>query len=249
MTNKNNLFEKYKQGEDLALNELLDTEREGFYDYLIRMTGQISRALETTEDIFRSLLDAPLTASNYSEFRCEFFRTGRNFNADLWKSDTSTLKNPALSGIDGTERERFELIDQSINNLPSALKECIVLHIMCAFSVEETASIMGNSVDETNSNLVEALQNINENCSESSKTSEEDIRTLTKHLPPLTSMNATIDLGQVVKGMKNQSIGGKVKKFIILSLLAAGILIYLYPSEFRILLDQLLGTLENEQLK
>ena len=40
MTDKIELFERYRNGESLALNELLDGDRDNFYDYIMRMTGR-----------------------------------------------------------------------------------------------------------------------------------------------------------------------------------------------------------------
>jgi hypothetical protein len=49
------LFKKFKGGDDRALIDLLENERPQLYDYLMRMTGQISRSFESVSEVFQSV--------------------------------------------------------------------------------------------------------------------------------------------------------------------------------------------------
>ena len=113
---------------------------------------------------------------------------------------------------------------------------------MCEFTIDEAGQILG--LDTKNAGVLfnKAYKEIQSKSG--SDTLEEDLKKLVKHIPPAASINATIDLGHMVKGMKNQSIGSKIKRFVLLFLIASGILIYFYPTEFGLILDQLIGPVE-----
>jgi len=226
MSSKTLLFVKYKQGDDLALNRLLDIERVTFYNYLIRMTGEISRSYDSMEEIITTLINSENNAATLNEFRIELYRTGRKFNADIWNINTNKLRNPL--NVENKDSSSDYMLDETIQELPKGQREAIILNILCKFPLDNTAEIMGVGIEEIENLLVAGLQTIDAKCSKINNP-ETRIENLPKHEPPMHSINATVDLGLLVKGMKTPTFGNLFAKVILILVCIAAVILFLYP--------------------
>ena len=106
MDAKNKLFKRFKAGDGTSLLDLLESEREGLYDYLLRMTGQVSRSSDTVDEVYQSLTETDETLNAIEscvDLRICLYKTARKFNADIWNADTAKLVNSLLEGPGATE--------------------------------------------------------------------------------------------------------------------------------------------------
>ena len=49
---KDKLFRLVLKGEQAALMDILEGERHELFDYLMRMTGQVTRSIESVDEVF-----------------------------------------------------------------------------------------------------------------------------------------------------------------------------------------------------
>ena len=90
---KHQLFQQFLETNDTQfIIDILDQERRSVFDYLIRMTGNYSRALDSTNETIDSIFYNIKTYSNYDLMKTAIYKTARNFNSDLWNANTDILE-------------------------------------------------------------------------------------------------------------------------------------------------------------
>lgn len=239
---KEKLYKKFKSGDLSALRDLLESERDGLYDYLLRMTGQVSRSMETTDEVFLSLNEDTLDVTdNYTELKILLYTTARKFNADIWNAETSRLKNLALEGPpgpdDGTrkamrERAILSVVDRQLRTLGGRERDLLLLHGFAYFDENEISEITSLSTTEVQSLLTSGMKHlVNENLAFEAVTATLGLVPL--HPLPPRSSQATIDLSMVMQGIKTKPEGlWSPFKLIVLLLIAAAIGLWLLNPEF-----------------
>lgn len=238
MSEKSKLFARYKSGRTEALSALLDQERECFFDYLMRMTGQISRSADSIDEIYQALLEADGTpVEEWPEFRALFYQTGRKFNADIWNANTERLENSALDDLKGQAKQEATALDLALRRLPGAEREVIVLNVICDFSVDHTARVMGQTSESVDNLILKALSRIDADCSGVVQQPEIKLKNLDRHPTPVRSMMATVDLGETVGGMRGQSLASPIRMLVLAALVGLGIWIFTHPGWLESLLN------------
>ncbi len=90
-------FKRIKNGDSAALYDILEGERGKLYDYMMRMTGQVSRSGDTIDEVYQSLGGEALELiDSLTELRVCLYTTARKFSGDIWNADTAKLVNPLL---------------------------------------------------------------------------------------------------------------------------------------------------------
>lgn len=230
---KEKLYRKFKSGDMHAFADLLEGEREGLYDYLLRLTGQVSRSMDTIDEVYQSLNEDTLdTIDSYVELKICLYTTARKFNADIWNAETSRLMNPTLEGPPGAEfgspaalkeRQVLALADRQLRGMPGREREVVVLSALVAYDVPEISEIMGISEHEVETLLVSGLRRV---------TSEGGAKSLAKlplHTAPPRSSQATVNLSMVMQGIKTRPAGlwslGRIALLGIFALVAIGVVV------------------------
>jgi DNA-directed RNA polymerase specialized sigma24 family protein len=242
---KEKLYRKFRGGDGGALVELLEGEREALYDYLLRLTGQMSRSYETIDEVFVALSDETVgTLDTYAELRTCLFVTARRFNADIWNADTARLREAELGESVGDEdelRRALQIVDRALRTLPGVEREAALLVGRLGFSRPEAAEIM--SLSDTEVELREATGYQHIDAALLADTSPGDtppdgftaaqlIARLPRHTLPPRSSQRTIDLSMVMQGIKTRpdGLGSPLRIALILFVgVAAGLLLFFRP--------------------
>ncbi len=194
-------FRRLKLGKGLSLYDLLEVERQDLYDYLLRMTGQISRSDETVDEVFQAFTEDMLESiQSYNELKISLFVTARKFNADIWSADTAKLINLALEPLDDkkVELQRFIETDVRVRSLPAKDREVLILGVRQKFAREDIKEITGFSLTEIDGALERAQAIVSD---------VELVRTMPSHPLPVRSRQETQNLSIVMRGIKTKPVG------------------------------------------
>jgi RNA polymerase sigma factor (sigma-70 family) len=161
-------MERLANGEDLALNELMERWRNRLVGYLFRFTGNEAAALDLAEETFVQLY---LTRSKYQSsraFPAWLFGIATNLarNHLRWHHRHPTLpieEAPDIaSGEDPAEnvrgRERAAAVRTAIDSLPSDLREALLLSEYEGLAHAEIAAITGGSTKAVERRLSRARE-------------------------------------------------------------------------------------------
>lgn len=238
---KEKLFKRARAGDSVALSDLLEGERGGLYDYLMRMTGQMTRSHDSVSEVFQSINEDVLAnVGNYYELRLLLYSTARKFNADIWNAETSQLTNAALessseSGGEGpvetasSERAVLRGVDRTLRAQPPREREVVLLWARAKFDYGEISEIMTISESEAERSNANALSRINAACS----SANQDVETLLMHLPehpmPTLSDHHTTNLSMVMQGLRAQPAGlWSPTRLIVLVLALAAVVVTIF---------------------
>jgi DNA-directed RNA polymerase specialized sigma24 family protein len=210
------LFKRFRSGDGAALIDLLERERPLLYDYLMRMTGQVSRSFDSVDEVYQSYLegDAKTTIDDLEELRICLYQTGRKFNADIWNADTARLRNTAIeAGTDGgdgaadDDSAAFQALDLSLRSLRGAEREIVLLRSRCDFEFAAAGEIMGLGEDAAESLFYKGMQRIDADCSGVVERPEQMLTKLPSHPPPEHSAQATMNLSVMMHDIKAKPVG------------------------------------------
>lgn len=246
---KTGLWSSALRGEAGAMDRLLSLEDPRFYDYLIRMTGSVSRADDTLnhvrgEGFSAEIKELGLRAS-MEQFRTHLYMTGRSYCADIWDADTKDLINPALGEVPQSihdEPAKSEHLKEGVNpdhlHLDRALRalapwerETIVLKLRCGFTEEVIDRIMGMATGSAATNYHSAYAYL-----KSAMPRGSDIESLleslpTHPLPDLTSHN-TQDLHILMHDLKeSRTRSFKFGRLFFFLLVIGGAIAYYYRKQ------------------
>jgi len=207
------------------LPELLDTERHPLYDYLMRMTGQVSRSADTVDEVYLTLTEEVLeTIDSAAELRVVMYTTARKFNADIWNADTSKLANLAL--------ETPSNLDRVLRSLPGREREVTILRSRARFTSAAVAEIMGIQASEADSLYTKALSTLQQEGGPLEGEVASALQKMASHPVPERSSQRTMNLSMVMQGIKTKPVGLRSPAriaFVVLVIVAA-VLWYLKPS-------------------
>jgi DNA-directed RNA polymerase specialized sigma24 family protein len=240
---KEKLYKRYKGGASDALFELLEGERTELYDFLMRMTGEVTRSMETIDEVYAALSEETLAPiDSAAELRVCLYTTARKFNADIWNANTARLVNAALEpppdhapkSDDRAQRERaaFNLLDKALRSLPGPEREAVCLKTRAGFSAAEIGEIMSLEAAEANNRLGTGLKRIDADCAAGGANASLALDRLPPHPAPLRSSQRTMNLSVVMQGIKARPVGlWSPLRIILLLLLAAALVAYFVAPE------------------
>jgi DNA-directed RNA polymerase specialized sigma24 family protein len=241
---QNKLFKRFKGGDSAALIDFLENERPKIYDYLMRMTGQISRSFESVSEVFQSIADgeAKGDVDGAEELRCMLYVTARKFNADIWNAETSRLINPAIeTGEEGSaarETVAFQALDKSLRNLKGVEREIVLLRSRCDFEFEGIAEIMTMDEADVENQFYRGMQRIDADCSGVVEQPEKMLTRMPSHPPPEHSNQATMNLSVMMHDIKTRPVRlwSPLRVFLMLIIIASATVYFVFPGKVRELL-------------
>jgi DNA-directed RNA polymerase specialized sigma24 family protein len=235
------LYKKFRNGDVASLADLLEGERHGLYDYLMRMTGQISRSIDTIDEVFQSLTEETLeTIDEYAELKVLLYTTARKFNADIWNAETSKLANAAfedpakgqeLDEKSLRERQGQALLDKAFRSLPGMEREALLLSARGQFDHGEIAEIMGIAEHQVEDKLAVAMAKVEGEYAATGGQAESALLRLPSHPIPPRSSQATVNLSMVMQGIKTKPVGlWSPVRIAFLVLVGVGVILWFaYP--------------------
>jgi RNA polymerase sigma factor (sigma-70 family) len=242
---KEKLFRKFRGGDLRALSDLVDIERPELYEYLMRMTGEVSRSADTIDEVVQSVSDEALHELNTPlELRMLLYATARRLSADIWNADTSRLKNAALEqAADGDaaseqplrERQAYLALDKALRNLGGREREVVTLRSRCNFEFYEIGDLLGLSADAAEQVFLSGMQRVDAECSGAVVGPESALQRMPAHPLPERTSQATMNLSMVMEGIKTKPVGlrspARLLAFAAVLVFAAAY--YLYPEFFK----------------
>lgn len=206
---KSELFQKVLNEDADSVVDLLELERPLVYDYLLRMTGQVSRSEESIEELYRVISPQAQQYETWPEFKFLIYSTARSFNSDIWNAETNFLVNSALDRID-KDQDKFKIVDDFVKQLPGAKREILIGVFLYGFTVEQLSKLVRRplqKVSEEGNDLLGQLAN-------ALRVKPDDVSTFFQTLPlhPIVSVksHSTVALSQVMEKM--EEVEKKAKK-------------------------------------
>jgi DNA-directed RNA polymerase specialized sigma24 family protein len=230
-------FKAFKSGDDDALEELLQSEKTRLFDYMMRMTGQLTRSLDITNETINVLAPVADHEETFEDLLVVLYKTARNFSLDIWNADTSRLENGAYSASPAAKLDKnltsLIALEHIIRSLPPKQREILLLHERLGFSPDEIAEITSYPIGDVEEIFAHAL-----GVTEAALTGEAEKvpEFMTKiHAFPIPEVDeqVTQNLSMVFKDLKksSKSTPGGVFKLLIAVLLAGMIGLGLFQYE------------------
>jgi DNA-directed RNA polymerase specialized sigma24 family protein len=239
---KDKLYKKFKSGDGGALIELLEGDRQRVFDYLMRMTGQISRSADTVDEVYQGLTEETLeTVSTWAELRVVLYTTARRFNADIWNADTAKLMNFALEGPDRTQEMEASpdlaalvAVDHAWRSLVGPEREALHLFVRVGMTPEDVSDVMGIGASEAQALAGSASRQIAAAAGAFTGGAAKlerliDLQPL--HPLPERSTQSTVNLSVVMQGIKTRPAGlwSPWRLGLLVALVAGAAIWYLKP--------------------
>ena len=244
------LFRKFQDGDMHAFADLIDAERLLLYDYLMRMTGEVSRSADTVDEVVQSLTDEILEdLSDPLALRLILFSTARRFAADIWNAETPRLVNASLEQASPTEQQTedfqhlkdlhaYRALDKALRHLVGREREVVTLRSRCSFEFHHIAELMTISTQEAEQLFLDGMQKIDAECSGAVVGPELALQRMPGHPLPDRVSQATMNLSMVMEGIKTKPVGLRsplrIAVFACVILVAAAY--FLFPEIFQRLL-------------
>ena len=203
------LFKKFKDGDSDALDAIVGSEREWLFDYLMRMTGQVSRSMEVMQEATSGVLPVADQEDDLGDFLVLFYRTARSFAMEAWNAETSKLENAAYSmpdeGLGEKRLAQLVEVERVVRSLPAKQREVVLLNNRYGFSVDDVADIT-SYVDEDVKEYLEQAHNVLMAALSKSTDKVADSLLEMKSFPiPEEGNDGTQNLSVVVRDLKKSS--------------------------------------------
>jgi DNA-directed RNA polymerase specialized sigma24 family protein len=242
------LFKSFKKGDTDALDAIFASEKVRLFDYLMRMTGQLSKSNATAEEATNSVAAVIDREESLQEVLVILYKTARNFTIEVWNAETSRLENSAyLAAMNGKgDRSTSTLIalENVVRSLPPKQREILLLHERLGFSTDEVAEITGFDTSDVEELFAQALGIAEAAMAGDAEKVPELLTKLLAFEVPEESTMATQNLSMVFKDLKKSSRstpGGWLKLFVGFVFIAAvGFAAYQYQLVFD-LIQKLIG--------
>ena len=231
---RSHIFAAMQAGNQDALVELVEIERDQLYDYLLRMTGHRDESLGVLDEVVSALKPQVDSFSTHQEFRVVLFATARSFTGHLWNADTKSLVNETFSQAEGNAEPRglseLKQLEKQLSALPGWEREPIMLVLRYDFQWQDTAEIMSivekTAIDGYNRGLITLARRFRSD----PQALEENITKIPNHPLSLHSQKSTMALSQIMEDMKTtRSRPGEWRRWVWwLFLLAAAAAAYAY---------------------
>ncbi len=167
-------MQKLASGEDVALNELMARWRERVAAFLLRMVGDHATALDLTQETFVRLYTSRHSYRATAAFSTYLFHIAANLARShaRWKGRHPTLPltdgegliihdpvDSQLSPDDAADlREKAAIVKKAIAELPTDLREALLLFAVEDMSHAEAATTLGCSVKAVEVRIYRARQ-------------------------------------------------------------------------------------------
>ncbi|MFN0129973.1 MAG: RNA polymerase sigma factor [Verrucomicrobiales bacterium] len=163
-------------GQDLALNELVRRWRERVAAFLLRMTHDRGTALDLTQETFVRLYRSRTRYRANAAFPSFLFTVAANLARDhaRWRKrhpsvpleDATATRIPDTSVIPdaaAANREELAAVESAISELPSDLREALLLYVYEDLGYGEIASILGCTPKAVETRIYRARQMLKAN--------------------------------------------------------------------------------------
>lgn len=232
------LFAEFLVETTKGLAEILENERPYLFDFLLRMTRQYTRAIETIDEVFNEILARSSEYKSLERLRIDLFSACREANRDIWNVDTQKLENQTLANnlvrsSTGPEQaeiiRQYQEIDRFISTLAPRARECTLLTLRHGFSQADAAAIMGMDREIVEDTVRRTQQNMRALKVPTGVSLLEAIQILDAHELPENRTIYMTDLQEVIGGIR-KDIPGRIGQAIKIAflLVALGGLIYVY---------------------
>lgn len=133
-----------------------EQQKAELFDYLTRMTGQMSRAMDTLAEIQTVMGSSSDLTLDKILLREAVFTTARSFNADIWNAETSQLSTGGTRH--GPEFEASKELEGALQRLAGPEREALLLLGRLRFNEVQASRIMGISETQFQSVLTTGIQ-------------------------------------------------------------------------------------------
>jgi DNA-directed RNA polymerase specialized sigma24 family protein len=191
--------------------ELFRDEREYLYDYLMRMTGQISRSADTIDEVFANFTqDTFARYESWEALKLSLYKTARSFAADIWGADTAHLINTAFKSKDEEARDvqgKFLKIDSAFKELNPKSREALQLLIRNRLSPPHTVSLMETKPKTLEEYVKGGLDELSEKLGQDPEAVQKQLVALPMHPLPEIGSHGTMELSMMISDIKTRPKG------------------------------------------
>lgn len=147
------LVQRYMDGDDMAMEEIVLKYQRVIYAFIYRMTGDMEEAKDLTQKTFMNVIGGIRNFRRLSSFKTWLYqiaahatlnqiRKGRKDEVEIAETIACSQKG-ALSLL--MEKQRILDMRSALNLLPERQRLTVVLRVYEGLSCEETAGVMGCS--------------------------------------------------------------------------------------------------------
>lgn len=209
-------------GDGPRVSSQLRRDRDLLYDYLLRMTGQISRARDSLTEIDGALSGGPDHLPASADPRVLIWKTARSYCMDAWNADTTHLENAGLSALGelspATSKGLVEL-DRRLRRLPGPQREPLLLRHRYGFDAQATAHVMGLPAAATESQALAGLTVLGQGMGAGRDATATYVGRLPLHPQPPQSDQGTQNLSLLMRDMQHGR--GRWWRWALIGLLVA----------------------------
>lgn len=134
-------FADFKAGDRDGLVAILQSEKDRLFDYLMRMTGQVARSQDISEETVAVVEDHAAGVETLEELLVLIYKTGRNFSQDIWNADTSKLENGSYNLQTSKDQLPLVQLEVVLRSIPPEQREILLLRERYGFTFDEVAEI------------------------------------------------------------------------------------------------------------
>jgi DNA-directed RNA polymerase specialized sigma24 family protein len=199
-------FKSFKDGQMEVIEEILASERERLFDYLIRMTGQLSKSMDTSIEASNVVGAVADHEESLQELLVVLYKTARNFAIDAWNADTSKLENIAYESEKSAEKKLIMIsLEHVLRSLAPKQREILLLHERYGFAPDEICEITSFSMSDVEETFALTL-GIVESAMSGNSNSVPELMTKLQVFPlPESNSDTTQNLSLVFKNLKKSS--------------------------------------------
>ncbi len=202
------------------LIEKLEHEVPKLFDYLVRMTGSISRAEGTTEEVL-GLMRKVKKEVPYSEVRVALYSLARKLNKAYWNRITDKLINDGFNE-DNTDKDSLQL-ESLLGKLDGKDREKILLKHRLNFEDEQISKVM---------NLPESVSmDLGSILSELGVLDGSTIKRIPNHPVPASTLYHTKALSEVMQDFDNKKRNISSLKWVVVVALGVLALGFIYLTQ------------------
>ena len=153
MEDDKQLIKRYLNGDDGAVEELVEKYQKHIYAFVYRMTNDIEEAKDLTQEVFIRAVNGISGFRMESSFKTWLYRIAVNTSINHARRnrryesgiEESVVEDRAEALSDMIEREKKDLVREGLARLPERQRIAIVLRAYEGLSCRETALAMGCS--------------------------------------------------------------------------------------------------------
>lgn len=213
LSRQQKLFDDFSEGDQNALLKILESERPALFDYLLRMTGDVSssqQAITLSED---KMLAKP-TWPSLAALRFEHYKRCRQKMAASWNADVSRLENPSLMSASDNPRlsdkekkkaRAYSRLDRAIAACDAMGREVVLLHVRSKFAFDEISQILRVEPEVVEKSYAKAIKYLQAKLPSLPADPRQVIKTLAPHRLPDDDMTHATDLHELIGGLRRSS--------------------------------------------